>query len=240
MAVGAYGWAAYFLFVRTMLYLVGFLVDFGVPKSIDAGEQLPVWQAVTIDVCLIAAFAIPHSAMARPAFKRWLSRHVPQAVERSSYVLVASLLLLLLFWQWKPLPFVLWKIEQSPLRDTVLVVFAAGWLLGLASSFLLGHLHLFGLRPALAYARNRNYEPPGLQTNGLYGVVRHPMYLGFLIGIWSTPTMTLGHLLFSSGMTLYLVVGMVFEEQKLLRRFGAAYVEYRSGVPAILPIGFPS
>lgn len=231
-----YGWVAYFLFVRSILYLIGFLGNVVVPKSVDSGSSESPVTAGLVNLSLMMLFVIPHSLLARPSVKRWLAGNLPEAAERSTYVLIASLTLLLLMWQWRPLPEVLWSVEQAHWKLLVLSLFGAGWLIGTAASFQIGHLDLYGLKQVLAYARDERYVPPNLITNRLYRFLRHPMYFGFMLGAWMTPTMSLGHLLFALTMTGYVLIGMRLEERDLLRRFGSTYLTYKRQVPALLPL----
>lgn len=229
-----YGWLAYFLYVRSALYLVGFLGNLYVKKAIDSGAADPPL-AAGIDLGLLAVFAVPHSLLARPGSKQKLSRWLPVELERSTYVLVAALSLALVIWQWRPLPAVLWEVSEGWPRNAALALFAGGWVLSLAASKSLGHLRLFGLGAAWAFARGR--AAPGLElvTRGLYGVLRHPMYLGFLIGCWAAPRMTAGHLLFAVTMSAYVAVGVRFEERDLERRFGEEFRSYRDRVGGFFP-----
>lgn len=234
-AAVVYGWLAYFLYVRSALYLVGFVGNLYVAKGIDAGSAGSPWVAAAADLGLLVFFAVPHSALARPRCKRWLGRWLAPELERSTYVLVASLSLALLLWLWRPLPAPLWDVAEGWPRRALLGLFFAGWLLSLAASKTLGHFRLFGLQSAWALARGRPAPPPVLVTRGLYGFLRHPMYLGFVIGCWATPRMTAGHLLFALALTAYIAFGARFEERDLERRFGDEYRAYRLRVGGFLP-----
>lgn len=226
-AVLGYGCVAYFLFVRAILYFAGFTGNLFVPKSVDSGSEGDLATAVTVDLLLMLLFAVSHSLMARQGFKDWQARHLPVAVERSTYVLLSSLVLSLLFWQWRPVTGVVWETDSPALRRLLLVLFGSGWLISLLSSHMLGHLDMFGLRQVYCYFRGEEYKPIELRTGFFYRYVRHPMYLGSAIGMWSASRMTFGHLLFSAGMTVYLVVGAWFEEMELQKRYGEPYLEYR-------------
>ena len=197
----AYGVACYLLFLAVFLYAVGFVGNLPVPKSIDSGPGGPPGTSVFADTLLLLLFAVPHSVMARLAFKRWWTRFVLPPVERSTYVLVSSLALALLFWQWRPIPGLVWDATNPVGRLLLLVVFWLGWVLVLVSTFLIDHFDLFGLRQVYLYATGREYTPPAFRTTGLYRYVRHPLMTGFLIAFWATPTMTLGHLLFAVATT---------------------------------------
>lgn len=222
--------------MATFLYMIGFVANLMVPKSVDSGKQEPTSRALLINVLLVALFALQHSGMARAGFKKWWTKVVPPPAERSAYVLNASLLLALLFWQWRPIPAVVWNV-QSPAWWLVLqVLFCCGWLIVLVSSFLIDHFELTGLRQVQAYLAGNEYSAPEFKTPWLYRCVRHPLYMGLLIAIWSAPTMTLGHVEFAMAITAYIFLGILFEERDLVRSHGDAYRRYRQEVPMILPI----
>lgn len=231
----AYGAAAYVAFLGVLLYTVGFLAGAGVPKDVDDGPAGPAWQAVLVDLLLLGAFAVQHSVMARPWFKRWWTRIVPAAVERSTYVLVASLVVALLLWQWRPLPDQVWSVETPWARALLWSGHLLGWGVLLLSTFLIGHFDLFGLRQALARARDRRYDEPGFREPLLYRLVRHPLMVGFLIAFWVTPQMSAGRLLFAAAATGYILVGVRLEEHDLRRQLGEPYHRYLERTPRFVP-----
>lgn len=231
-----YGTVAYAVFLATFLYAIPFVAGFGVPKHIDNGPATPFAIALAIDVALLGLFAVQHSGMARPAFKRWWTRFVPAPVERSTFVLVSSLALALLFWQWRPLAPLLWNVDNQSLRWALYGLSALGWLLVLSSTFLINHFDLFGLRQVWSYARRRQALDGPFVTRAFYRIVRHPLMLGFLIAFWATPVMSLGHLLFALMTTGYILVAVKFlEERDLIALHGDTYREYQRRVPMLIP-----
>jgi protein-S-isoprenylcysteine O-methyltransferase Ste14 len=234
-AAALYGCTAYGIFLFTFLYAVGFVGNFLVPKSIDSGGPIPLVETLLVDLVLLGLFAVQHSGMARPGFKRQWTRLVPEPIERATYVLLASAILLLLFWQWRPLAQPVWSIEQPLLAGLVQAVFWFGWALVLASTFLINHFELFGLRQVFAFMAGRRLPPPTFHIPLLYRLIRHPIYLGFLMAFWATPEMTLGHLLFAVGTTGYILIGIQLEERDLVAVFGQPYRTYRQQVGMLLP-----
>lgn len=230
-----YGGLCYLAFQCAYLYLIGFLANLVVPKGIDGGDGASTLPAVLTDLSLVALFGLQHSVMARPGFKAWWTRLVSASLERSTYVLATSLVLGVVYWAWQPLPQQIWQLEHSVGRDVVWALFGLGNLLVLCSTFMIDHFDLFGLRQVYADWRGRVYQAPPFQVAWLYRVVRHPLYLGFFIVLWSTPDMTLGHLLFAAGMSLYILIGVRFEERDLVVAFGDVYTRYRESTPMILP-----
>lgn len=235
MSSFVYGAACYGAFFVTILYLIGFSGDLLVPKSVDSGSPGPGASAVLIDLLLIGLFGIQHSIMARPGFKRWWTRIVPKPIERSTFVLITSLLLWLLFWQWRPIPSVIWRIDHASARIILTGLFFVGWGLVFYSSFLIDHFDLFGVRQVYLHLRGREYTHSPFKTPPLYRLVRNPLMLGFIIAFWATPVMTSGHLLFSIGMTAYIFIGVAFEERDLMGFLGEDYQRYRARTPMLLP-----
>lgn len=230
-----YAIATYVLFLAVFVYAIGFFADLAIPKGIDGGPAVPVPVAVGIDLLLLLLFAVQHTVMARGWFKRRWTQIVPAAAERTTFVLAATAVLALVFWQWQPLPAVVWSLS-GPSAALLLVVYAAGWALVLGSTFAINHFDLFGIRQASLFARGADYHPLPFTARGLYRFVRHPLMAGFLIVFWAAPTMTAGHLLFAAAATGYVLVGMAFEERDLRAAFGDVYRSYAERVPALIPL----
>jgi protein-S-isoprenylcysteine O-methyltransferase Ste14 len=230
-----YGAAAYLLFLAAFLYLVGFVSNIWVPRSVDRGVSAPIGQAVLINVLLLGAFGVQHSVMARPAFKAWWTRFVPPSIERSTYVVLSSAVLVLLYWQWRTMPAVIWDVWHPAGRVALWSLFWLGWLIALGATFMVSHFDLFGLRQVYLAWRGKPYTHIGFHARLLYRLVRHPLMLGFLIAFWAAPTMTAGHLLFSIGMTGYILIATQLEERDLVAALGDEYRDYRRDVPRLLP-----
>jgi len=230
-----YGVTSYLIFFVTFLYAIGFVSDLVVPKTIDSGAPASFSQALIINFGLMALFAVQHSVMARKEFKRWWTQFVPVSVERTTYVLFASLTLALLLWQWRPIPTVVWQIANPSLATSVTVLSFVGWTVVLTSTFLINHFELFGLQQVATNLLGQNVPAPRFRTPLYYKFVRHPIYLGFVIAFWSAPTMTLGHLLFATVTTAYIVIGATLEERDLIAVFGNEYRDYRKRVAMLIP-----
>ncbi len=230
-----YGLASYVVFFATFLYAIGFVSGLMVPKTIDTGTIVPLAEALIVNLVLMSVFAIQHSVMARQKFKRWWTQFVPKSVERSTYVLLASLVLDLLFWQWRPMPVLLWRIADPQIAMAVTALAFVGWLIVLTGTFLINHFELFGLHQVTSNLAGRPTPAPRFRTPLLYEFVRHPIYLGFIIAFWATPAMTVGHMLFATVTTAYIVVGILLEERDLVDLFGDDYRRYRDRVSMLVP-----
>lgn len=231
-----YGVLAYFVFFGTILYMIGFVGNLWVPKSVDTGAVGSPGTSVVINVLLIFLFALQHTIMARPAFKEWWTQFVPKPIERSTFVLLAGIFLILLFWQWRPLPSVVWQISRPAVIYILYGVFILGWVTVFFSTFIINHFDLFGLRQVYLYLKKQEYTPVPFQVASLYKIVRNPLMLGFILAFWATPLMTQGHLLFSVTWTVYILVGIQFEERTLMKVLGQEYIQYRYQTSMIMPL----
>jgi methanethiol S-methyltransferase len=232
--IGVYAAAVYLMFLAALGYTIGFLADAGVPKGIDQGTRGAAPAAAAIDLLLLLLFAVQHTVMARPWFKRRWTRIVPEPAERATFVLAATMALALLFWQWRPVGFTIWSLSGPP-AAALRALYVAGWVAAIGSTFLISHSDLFGLRQAWLHARGVRYFPPPFTQRGVYGRIRHPLMGAFVIIFWSAPTMTAGHLLFALAATGYIGVGIAFEERDLKQSLGDSYAAYRTRVPALIP-----
>ena len=230
-----FGLAAYAIFLGTFLYAIGFVAGVAMPKGLDSGTVVPTIEAVVIDILLLSLFALQHSLMARKTFKQWWTKYVPTAIERSAYVLFASLTLFLLYWQWRPIPTIIWQLSDPTIARALLGLSLVGWFIALLSTFLINHFELFGLHQAFANLRGRPIAAPHFEVPFLYKIVRHPIYLGFILAFWSTPTMTGGHLLFAVVTTAYILIGITLEERDMIALFGDQYRQYREQVAMLVP-----
>ena len=230
-----YGVICYLVFFVVFLYLIGFVGDLFVPKSIDTGTETAAAQSVLINLALLGLFAVQHTIMARSAFKKWLTKIIPEQVERSTFVLASSLLLALLYWQWRPMLRVIWSVENPTGRAILFGLFWLGWGTVLFSSFIINHFDLFGLRQVWLHFTNQEYHHLKFQARSLYRLIRHPLMLGIVIGSWATPHMTTGHLVFAITATIYILIGIWFEERDLVRFHGQNYIDYRHRVPMLIP-----
>jgi protein-S-isoprenylcysteine O-methyltransferase Ste14 len=230
-----YGLAAYLVFFFAFLYAIGFVEGLWVPKTIDTGTVVPMTEALIVNLLLMSLFAVQHSVMARRQFKEWWTQYVPKSVERSTYVLFASLALVVLFWQWRPMPDVMWQVANPSAAMAITGLSFVGWLLVLTSTFLINHFELFGVHQVVNNLAGRSMSEPRFKTPVLYKVVRHPIYLGFIIAFWAAPVMTVGHALFAAVTTAYIFVGIWLEERDLTELFGDEYRRYKERVSMLVP-----
>lgn len=235
LSIFMYGVFSYLAFFVTFLYLIAFIGNLVVPKTIDSGLTIGIPQSAIIDLGLLSLFAIQHTLMARPGFKRWWTTLVPEPIERSTYVLATSISLALLCWQWRPMKELIWNVDNATGKAILFAFFFFGWGLALLSSFVINHFDLFGLRQVWFYLRNQKYSTVEFQMKSLYKYIRHPLVLGIIVGSWVTPRMTMGHLLLAVTFTAYILVGIQFEEHDLVHFFGENYTNYRRRVPMLIP-----
>jgi methanethiol S-methyltransferase len=230
-----YGIISYLAFFGTILYAIGFVGNFVVPKTIDGTPKVPLASAILINASLLLLFALQHSIMARPAFKSWWTKFIPAELERSSYVLLASLCLMLMMWQWQPVGGIIWSVENTAAKTILLIAYLTGWAIVFISTFLINHFDLFGLRQVWLYFTGKPYTPLPFRLPGFYRLVRHPLYLGFLVAFWATPVMTIAHLLFALLTTGYILTAIPFEERDLITHFGEKYKAYKRWAPMLIP-----
>lgn len=230
-----FGVICYLFFLGTILYAIGFVGNFYVPKTIDGDPQIPALKAILIDSALLLVFALQHSIMARPAFKRWWTGLIPEHLERSTYVLLSSVCLITTMYFWQPIGGVVWSVENDTVQILLRFTFIFGWTMVFVSTFLINHFDLFGLRQVWLHFQGKRYESLQFRQPAVYRLVRHPLYLGFLVAFWSTPLMTAAHLLFAILTTVYILTAIRFEERDLISIFGDKYREYKRTVPMIIP-----
>lgn len=231
-----YGVIGHVGFLLVFLYLVGFLANFAVPKSVDSGQPGPFGQALLINVILLALFGVQHSVMARQGFKRWWTTIVPKHIERSTYVVISDLLVILLIWQWRPMTGVIWNVEHPTGRVVLWTLFGLGWGIIVLASFMINHFDLLGTRQVYLHLRGKEYTSLPFKATGFYKYIRHPLMLGWITAFWSTPNMTVGHLVFAIGTTVYILIAIQIEERDLVKFHGGAYEKYRRQVSMLIPL----
>lgn len=232
---GVYSAVSYGLFLITFIYLIGFTGNVGVPKSVDSGSESELAMALLVNVGLIGLFGVQHSVMARRGFKRWLLQYMPQSIERSTFVMATNMVLVVLYVLWQPIRATVWNVQFGAGQVVLYTLFGAGWSLSVLASFLINHFELFGLQQGYFILRGRPMPTAHFRLPLLYKVVRHPLQLGMMMGLWAIPHMTAGHLLFAVSMTIYILIGLYFEERDLVREFGEEYEAYRRRTPKLVP-----
>ncbi len=233
-----YGVVCYVMFLAVLGYAVGWVGNMWVPKTVDSGLMQPLASSLLINLALLSLFAVQHSVMARPGFKRWWTRFIPKPVERSTFVLLSNLILILLFWQWRPMPEMVWSTTSDLVATILIVLFWVGWGMVVVSTFLIDHFGLFGVRQVVAHYKKHDVPHPQFVVRGFYRIVRHPIMLGFIIAFWATPDMSQGHLLFAAVTTAYILVAIQIEERDLVAEHGDKYVDYRGSVSMIVPLRY--
>jgi methanethiol S-methyltransferase len=231
-----YGVVAYIIFLGSFLYAITFVGDFLVTKTINSGVETPFAQALLINLGVLTIFALQHSIMARPGFKKWWTTIIPKPIERSTYVLLASLALVLIFWQWRPMDGIIWEVQNETAAAMIYGLYGAGWLIVLLSTFMINHFDLFGLKQVYEHLKKIEPQPIPFKMSFFYRIVRHPIMLGFIIAFWAAPVMTTGRLVFAVTTTLYILIAIKFLEERDLKKFhGETYLEYQKKVPMLIP-----
>ena len=236
VAVVTYGAVAYMSFAAALFYLMGFLVNVGVPKGIDTGATGPLVPSLAIDIALVALFGLQHTVMARPGFKEVWTKLVPKPIERSTYVIATFLVMALMFWQWRPIPTVVWRLDSTAGQAVMQLLYLGGYAIVALATFMINHFDLFGLRQVYLHARGERYRPLPFQTKGFYNYARHPLMAGWILTFWATPVMTVGHVVFAAAATGYILIALVYEERDLIRFHGHRYEDYKRQVNAFLPL----
>lgn len=231
-----YGVASYFLFFGTVLYMMGFMVGMFVPKHIDNGPETSLLVALAINLFWLSLFGVQHTVMARPKFKEWWTKIVPQPIERSTYVLISTLLIIGLFWQWRPIDIPIWDFQGTAMGAVMLGLYALGWLILFAATYMIDHFDLFGLKQVYFNFIEKTLSPPQFHVRFLYKLCRHPLMLGWIITFWATPYMSAGHALFAAVWTGYILIALIYEERDLVRYHGEDYKAYQQSVPKLIPL----